>query len=858
MSRDVTLKPGMLPANLPGLPQIAYRSGSYGIFLEGMRQSVGCERHYLVDLNTRASDDPAIALLDAWAVAGDVLSFYAERIANEVYLGTALERGSIRALARLLDYELRPGKAAETWIAFTLEDAPGAPDAVPIPQGVRINSIPGPGEQMIAFETVEAMEAHPWLNAMRPQTTRMQSVDDVEAAKSVLVQGLLSDVRKGDWLLVVHGSDQNLKRVETVDPDNAAKTTRIDHETQPTFFPVVLLAQALLPPNAFVANPFGISRPFFQSEIDKVLRPQRAFEASLAQRRVTPKLLRQHLFERTPAPLPGKDGVYRFRARAAIFGHNTPAADDGASQIPDISHATASLSMMTLDQEYAELRPGTYIAFVNGGMVHVAEVRSVRTLTAQRGRLTSRTSRVGFFPALSSGWNSVSTAEVVVLLDTERLPLARLPVTAVVEGASLLLDAYYPELTEGRPVAVSGEREDLTGIEQISVHTIATITLEDGLTRIDLKSALPWALKRGTVRINANLAKATHGERGGQPIGHGDASKPGQRFRLPVIPLTHLAAQTLTGVAPVLDVVIDGVRWMGVGSLREAGPLDRVYSLSYQEDGSVDVCTGDGLNGRRVPTGVNNVVASWRKGLGSAGMVRAGQLSLLADKPQGVRSAANPLAPEGAVDGQCADDARKAAPLSVLTLGRIVALRDYADFAASFAGIAKAHAAWIWSGSSRAVFLTVAGVSGAPVPEGDLVKLRNLIGGISDPATGLTIAHFRPTWFRLEAGIALVPGYFPDAVFPRVEQVLRDRFGFAARALGQPVAKSEVISAMQAVDGVDWIDVDAFYRGDTPANRDLLAAAMPKDGRRVARLGLPEGAELLALDPAPLNFRTIT
>ncbi len=318
-----------------------------------------------------------------------------------------------------------------------------------------------------------------------------------------------------------------------------------------------------------------------------------------------------------------------------------------------------------------------------------------------------------------------------------------------------------------------------------------------------------------------------------------------------------MAAETQTGVAPELDVWIDGVLWTQVDSLREAGPLDRVYSLSYQEDGSVVVCFGDGINGRRVPTGVNNVVARWRKGLGSAGMVHAGQLSLLADKPQGVRSAANPLPPEGAADGQTADDARRAAPLSVLTLGRIVTLRDYADFAAGFAGIAKAHAAWIWSGSGRSVFLTVAGIDGALVPDSDLARLRTVIAGISDTATGLTIAHFRPAWFRIEAGIALVPGYQATAVFPRVEQVLRDRFGFAARALGQPIAKSEVIAAMQAVEGVDWIDVDAFYRGDTQANRDVLIAAMPKNGRRVARLGMPEGAELLALDPGPLNFRNI-
>jgi hypothetical protein len=63
-------------------------------------------------LTTRDLDDPAIAMLDAWAVALDVLSFYQERIANEGYLRTSTERRSIVELARAIGYELRPGLAA--------------------------------------------------------------------------------------------------------------------------------------------------------------------------------------------------------------------------------------------------------------------------------------------------------------------------------------------------------------------------------------------------------------------------------------------------------------------------------------------------------------------------------------------------------------------------------------------------------------------------------------------------------------------------------------------------------------------------------------------------------------------------
>src|ERR1700730_16021939 len=64
-----------------------------------------------------------------------------------------------------------------------------------------------------------------------------------------------------------------------------------------------------------------------------------------------------------------------------------------------------------------------------------------------------------------------------------------------------------------------------------------------------------------------------------------------------------------------------------IPSLRDAGSLDRVYIVRQDEDGGTTVQFGDGLTGARVPTGINNVYARWRKGSGLSGMVKAGQLS---------------------------------------------------------------------------------------------------------------------------------------------------------------------------------------------------------------------------------------
>src|SRR5258708_31613135 len=111
--------------NRPGLSAIVYRAGTQPLFKRRMLAALSSSDHpELAGLGSRADDDFTIALLDAWATVADVLTFYQERIANESYLTTATERFSVLELARLIGYELRPGVAAGTYVAFTLESGP--------------------------------------------------------------------------------------------------------------------------------------------------------------------------------------------------------------------------------------------------------------------------------------------------------------------------------------------------------------------------------------------------------------------------------------------------------------------------------------------------------------------------------------------------------------------------------------------------------------------------------------------------------------------------------------------------------------------------------------------------------------
>src|SRR5882762_781608 len=152
--------------NRPGLSAIAYRAGTHAQFRETLQARLsGSQQPALSGLTTREASDFTIALLDSWATVADVLTFYQERIANEAYLRTATERLSLLELARLIGYELRPGVAASTYLAFTVEDAPGAPPRATVDIGTKAQSIPGPGEQAQTFEAVEKIEARGVWNA---------------------------------------------------------------------------------------------------------------------------------------------------------------------------------------------------------------------------------------------------------------------------------------------------------------------------------------------------------------------------------------------------------------------------------------------------------------------------------------------------------------------------------------------------------------------------------------------------------------------------------------------------------------------------------------------------------------------
>ncbi|MBK6958420.1 MAG: putative baseplate assembly protein [Nitrosomonas sp.] len=391
----------------------------------------------------------------------------------------------------------------------------------------------------------------------------------------------------------------------------------------------------------------------------------------------------------------------------------------------------------------------------------------------------------------------------------------------------IYLDKYYDGLEVGRWVIVAGERTDirdangssLPGVHHAELRTISGVknipypnsSGDTFHTVLSLDKPLAHSYKRSTVIIYGNVVEASHGETvPTEVLGSGNAAVTLPRFQLRRSPLTYVSAPTTSGVQSTETIRVNSLRYQRVDSLLDANDNDRVYELIDDATGIATLTFGSPL-----PTGQENIRASYRVGIGSEGNVKAEQISLLADRPLGVQGVINPIKASGGADHDGVERIRRNIPLVTRALGpssRLVSVSDYASFALRFAGIGHADARKLAGGW---VHVTVAGVDDIPLDEqGDLLtNLRNAYREFGDPALQVAISVRELKALIIQARVVVDPDTDHDTVkdiMDRLRVSLKERFSFERSALGKPVFLSEVTTVMQSVSGVDWVDVDVF------------------------------------------------
>lgn len=784
--------------NRPGLPALAYRVATHPQFARAMiSRLAGYEvgdppQRPLADLSTRERTDPAIALIDAWAAVGDVLTFYTERIANEGFLRTSTERRSVLELARTIGYELNPGVAAGGSLAFTVEDAPGSPGQADVPVGTKVQSVPAQGEKPQTFETVERIEARSEWNAMPARTTRPQPIGF--GLRQLYLQGIATRLRPGDAILLV-GSERRS------DPGSERWDVRILDEVEED-------------------REKGRTLVRWSTGLGSVI---------------------PHV---EPAAHPA---VYAFRSSSSVFGHNAP---DWRAMPLEVKQAYAPPSpgggwtdpgqwpgfrilpdvtkpVLDLDGYNARIIPDSWVAFVVPGYVELFRVTLAEPSSHTDFTLTAKTTRLRLDTTENLTGTVFGLRESLVLTEPAELALAEEPVTGALPTDEFVLAGARTPLPPGRRVIVSGRTVE--GADAHEVAFVAEMAPDGADTRLRLAQRLHTTFDIETVTVAGNVAAATHGESVTEVLGSGRGELANQEFTLRRPPLTYVSASTPSGASSTLVVRVDGVAWAEQRSLFGLDGHSPSFIVRLDDDGTTRVVFGDGRGGARLPTGTENVRAEYRTGIGLPGNLAAGQLSLLMTRPLGVRSVTNPVASSGGDDPERRDDARRNAPNTVLTLDRIVSLSDYSDFARAFAGIAKAVAATLWDGERQLVHVTVAGVGGADV-SGDL--FGTLGAGIEqarDPVVQVLLGGFTRRTVAVRAGVRTDPLRVRDEVLAAVRAALGDAFSFDRRDFGQPVTAAEVTATVQQVPGVVACAVDELYPLDVPPQDHTLQQVIPAE-----------------------------
>src|SRR5262245_978356 len=403
--------------NAIGESAIAYRAGTHASFKAALVARLSSVDYPALSLlRTRSDDDFAIAACDATATLLDVLTFYQERYANELYLRTATERRSVVELARLIGYQPSPGVAASTRLAFLLEEAPGAPalaaEPVTIAIGAKVQSVPGPGEDPQTFETVEEKTARVEWNAIPVQTTERQTF--AIGATEIVLAGVTVQLQPSDVILIVgderigdvQSHNWDARVVDTVERDNDRQITRVTLSSE--------LGDAGTATNPAALNP----------------------------------------------------RTYVFRQRAGLFGHNAPDPNLLFNTVsPPTGMTTGSAGsyewagiddlngFIDLDNSYPKIIVGSWVIVAGGeddflpelpGPLELCHVDRVIHRSRTNFALSSRITRI--VPDKTDDLDQFHVRNAAVFAQSEEMPLTDRPLDYPLWGTDLALGRVSPDL----------------------------------------------------------------------------------------------------------------------------------------------------------------------------------------------------------------------------------------------------------------------------------------------------------------------------------------------------------------------------------------------------------------------------
>ncbi len=867
--------------NRPGLATIGYRIGSYADLRDHMLSLLDTSPE-LAAWTHRLPDDPGIALIEASAEVGDILSFYQDLYANEAYLRSAKWRDSVSDLVRLLGYRLAPGLGGRARFAFAVKGT----RPVLLPAGLGVKAQLEGEDQPAVFETRTELIAHPALSRFHLYRPRVlpdiQHGDDTFTL--VLDAGASVTLKAGDRVMVgiprASGDAHDHMQVLVVD------------RTWPSFGNTVVKMEGGITSLKALSRQKPLLHTALKFVSSSIVQPplsgasQLNASLSIASLTSTPRLQAWKL-----------GGTHRH------FGHNAPATQVkvdkyGRTAFSDVPFSRPlDATTPTLPSLGATRMPleGEVASAVAGTRVLIEARLSATNGGSARKRLMER--RIVQVDVQSLAWGPLIGTSTVLSLDAS--------LALVEDGASLdhadIRDISFHEVVgepfglhadfvpglashghelhfygsadeatalAKRALLLSGPGSALTAATALSVESIGVDAQQPGFHRVQLDREVAYAeFGHDAPQVTAygNLVEATQGKTEAQvALGDGDGRAVFQTFALPKAPLTYLLDTTqVPPQLPQLQVWVDGVEWTHVDSLFGRGPKERVYIVREDADGKSWVQFGDGQTGSRLRSGRGNVVAAYRTGEGAHGPLKPDAKPQPDKKPAGLDATFLLEPVTGGAQPEGMDGARTAAPGTMQSLGRIVSLADHEAEALSIPGVLKARAAWVSVDGSPLVRVTILTDSAAKADANAAADaLRAAVRARGAGRCPLLVVPGA----RTPVAMHLVVGYQaerrPDDIRAAILVALgaageegngidssRGLFSWQQRQFGEGVHGSQIVGAVQNVPGVTWVRLSSLW---VPA--PLLIPLLPK--APATQRALPcAGDRLLALSSTSLQLQ---
>jgi hypothetical protein len=903
--------------NRPGLDTIDYRIGSYADLRDHMLSLIDADP-LLAAWTHRLADDPGIALIEAAAEVGDILSFYQDLYANEAWLRTAKWRDSVAALVRLLGYRLAPGIAGNARFAFAVTGM----QPVLLPAGLQLKAQLDADPAPAVFETTSTLLAQPALSQFN--LYRPRRVPDIRYGtdRFALVLGASVSLKAGDRVMVglarEAAGDYDHMQVLVVDSVSTSfgdtlvtmkggvtslrKPPSFAYAGASTFATTAMsglvassavkpLSLALSTPLSLVSGTATLSSAYALSTITLAAGLALASIASAPRLRAW-KLgaTHRHFGCNAPAQQVAVDAKGRATTSDVSYERRLDATTTGAP-VPALA-----ATQMPLDGEVSSMVAGTHVLVE-------ANIASTNTAGGVK-RLLERV--IAQVDRQSLGWGPLSGASTVLTLDSTlavtegSTTYGYADVRGIsfheVVGESFELHADYAPTSavsdhelwfQGsaadaaalakRRLLFAGADGTLVAVNALAADSTGIDADQPGLHRVQIDREVDYAqfaYDAPQVTVYGNLADATQGKTEAQvALGDGDGRAVFQTFALPKTPLTYLLDTTRSPPQqPQMQVWVDSVEWRRVDSLFGAGPKDHVYIVREDDAGQSWVQFGDGKTGARLRSGRGNVVAVYRTGDGANGPLKADAKPQVARKVVGLDKAFLLEPVTGGSAPEAADGARAAAPGTMQSLGRIVSLADHEAEALAIPGVVKARAAWVAVDGQPLVRVTLLTESAAPadaVAAADALRVAVRARGAG--RCPLLVVQGARTGVSLQLTIGIDPTLRADDLRVAVLEALgatgdegdgvdssRGLFSWQLRQFGESVHGSQVVAAVQNVPGVTWVRLTALRpAGTVTLPWLLLTGAMAAATPATQRALACAGDRLLALASTALQLQFV-